>query len=472
MSTFPDELPEDQVEPMPPWPDDDSLDDDYEADLDHRRRVSDELDRLRVREDARRIFDLERHPPTDYAGLYLDADQLDTLPTADPLIDKVLNRHSYAILNGRDHSFKTFVALDWAFCLATGKPWQGRDVDPVPVLYIAGEGAYGLDQRKQAWEAAWKHKIPPQMFVTRSRALDLHAGGPALDELLQRITDGHYGLVVVDTLRRVSGRADGNGSEMGIVVDNIDRLRRATDQGSILVLAHTAKDDKDSRGFSGIEDDADIVWHARRPTDGPPMGLDLVNRKMKDGPDGESIELTMSPVLDSLVVSRYARTGQTAGLLAVENFESDDQMMTAMRETFAQTGASITQLIEVTDLPRSTAYKSRGRLLASGQLVPRKKGATQYLYLPGTPVESPWNPTPDSTPVHTTSSTPVHADAEHESTAVHTSPRPDSTPVHTPPPVYKTGVAWTETETRCPLHPEKPRPDACSTCEQNHLEAS
>lgn len=480
MSALHDEPPHDDTEPLPAWPgDDDTLDDEYEATLAHRRAVSEQIDRFRVLEDARRLFELERHPPTDYARLYLDADELDQLPVPEPLIDRVLNRHSYAVLRGRDGVFKSFVALDWSLCIATGKPWQGRDVQQTRVLYIAGEGAYGLHARKQAWQAAWKTPIPRGQWTVRTAALDLNLGGPALDELLTRVHDGRYGLVVVDTLRRVSGRADGNGPEMGVVIDNLARIREAADGGTVLALAHTAKDDGDTRGFSGIEDDADIVWHAKRPNDGPPLSLDLVNAKMKDGPDSERIELTMSPVLDSLVVSKYARTG-AAGILPVENHDTDEQLMAAMRETFAQTGASVQQLIDVTGMSRATAYKARGRLLNSGQLVKAKRGATDYLFLPGSTVhagvDSPWIPGQESTPVYGTPSTPVHADAEHESTPVHTGPRQESTPVHTPPPAYKAGVAWTRhTDTsaeRCPLHPDHPKPDACSTCEQNPQEAS
>lgn len=427
-------------------------DDALEDRIDFHRNVRRELAFLRVREEAKRRLDLEKHPPQKYDQLYLDADQLDQLPVADPLIHRVLMRHSYAILRGRDHTFKSFVALDWAWCLATGKPWQGRPVEPTRVLYIVGEGAYGIQQRKVAWEAAWRIKIPADQFLIRTQALDMHAGGPALDELLARVERDAFGLVVVDTLRRVSGRADGNGSDMGPVVDNLTRLREATNDGAILVLAHTDKSDNDTRGFSGIEDDADIVWHAKRPSDGPALGLDLENKKMKDGPDGERIELTMSPVLDSLVVSKYARHGQGAGLTGGDNYDSDNLILQAMTATFALTGATVQQLIEVTEMSRSTVYKARGRLLASGQLVPRRKGSTDYLYLPGTRVpegvDSPWNTTPESTPVHADQSEQVHTGPEHESTPVHADPRQESTPVHTPPPVLKTGVAWTdETDT-------------------------
>ena len=436
----------------------DPRDDELERQMAFNRGVHEELRRLRIRDEARRQWELERHPLEDYAKLYLDADELDQLPAAQPLIHGVLNRESYVILRGRDHTFKSFVALDWSWCLATGKRWQARDVEQVRVLYIVGEGAYGIHQRKQAWEAAWRTPIPAGQWVMRRQALDMHHGGPPLDELLERVHTGRFGLVVVDTLRKVSGRADGNGSDMGAVVDNLTRLREATDNGSVVVLAHTDKNDVDTRGYSGIEDDADIVWHAKRPHDAPPLALDLVNTKMKDGPDGERIELTMSPVLDSLVVSKYARHGQVA---PSETYDADEALLTAMHETFATTGASTRQLIDVTELPSSTVYKARGRLLKSGQLVTRKKGGTDYLFLVGAPVaaapgadsqgagqgvesgvESPWNRTPDSTAFHTPVESPSTPTPEHDSTAFHTPPHPiphDSTP---PPPVLETGVAW------------------------------
>lgn len=357
-----------------------ALDDAVERTIILNQAVQRELDLLRVKEQARRIFDAEQHPATEFAGLYLDGDALDQLPQPEPLIDRVLNRHSYAILSGRDGTYKTFVALDWAWCLATGKPWQGRAVEPVRVLYIAGEGAYGLHVRKQAWEAAWATRVDPATFTVRAAALDLYRGGAVLDELLDRVGSGGYGLVVVDTLRRVSGRADGNSSDMGLVVDNLARIREATDNGTVLALTHTAKDDGDTRGFSGIEDDADIVWHAKK-VDTPPMSLDLLNRKMKDGPEGDHLELTMSPSCGSLVVSRHARSGGVI-LVGDDEFETDAVVIQAMCTAFAKTGATATELKLVTELGHSTFYKARGRLLDAGRLVVVRRGGIDRVYLP------------------------------------------------------------------------------------------
>ena len=45
---------------------------------------------------------------------FLLGDQLDELPAPEPLIEGVLSRHAYGIICGRDATFKTFIALDWA----------------------------------------------------------------------------------------------------------------------------------------------------------------------------------------------------------------------------------------------------------------------------------------------------------------------------------------------------------------------
>lgn len=337
-----------------------------------------------VRRRAARYIILNGRPPADnfdpesaendFDAEYLDADELEDLPVPEPLIEGVLMRHSYAILRGRDGTLKSFTALDWALCLATGKRWQARDVEQVRVLYIAGEGAYGLAARMKAWEYAWRTPIDPEFFTVRKSAVNLYKGGPALTDLLTRMPDYQFGLVVIDTLRRASGGADGNSSDMGTVVDNIERIKNATANGSVLVIAHTDKGDNDSRGYSGIEDDADIVWSAKREEG----VLTLKNTKMKDGPDGLEIVLKAIPTLDSLVLGNHRPEAPGTDDLTA----SEERVMDAMRTTFALTGATANELIDTTGLARSTFYRVRGQLLKSGQLVATGSRSRQRLEMP------------------------------------------------------------------------------------------
>jgi hypothetical protein len=317
-----------------------------------------------LRDESTAVLEQAGRSGSSFDDEFLLADQLDSLPAPEPLIADVLNRHTYGILRGRDQSFKSFVALDWSLCMGTGTPWQGKPVERVKVLYVAGEGAHGIGERKRAWESAHDLKIDPKWFVVRRSAVNLYRAGPEVDHLLELVEREEFGLVVFDTLRRMSGGAAENSSDMGVVVDNLDRVKRVTADGSVLAVAHTDKGDNDSRGYSGIEDDADIVWSAKRENN--TNELTLTCAKMKDGPDGHQFDLRMRTEGGSLVVES-ADTVRRSGLFAQDR-EGDQIIMATMREVFATDGATVKDLMTMTELSQASVYRSRARLLESGRL--------------------------------------------------------------------------------------------------------
>lgn len=346
----------------------------------HRRLVTAKKKELRALDDARAELRAEKIAGTNFDEQYLTRNQLEALPAPSPLVRGVLPRHSYGILRGRDHSLKSFTAVDWACCLATGKPWQDHDVAQVPVLYIAGEGAHGIRGRIDAWEYAWGRTVDDRMLTVRRTALNLHQPGPAFDHLLERLAEHRYGLVIVDTLRRVSGAADGNGSEMGLVVDNLDRIKQATDDGSVLAIAHTDKGDHDTRGYSGIEDDADFVWAAKRDQD----YLTLELTKMKDGPDGHRIHLVTQRTLNSLTLSGID------GPAAVSTTENQTRILDALRIMPDEvTGPDLMSTAGFTTGQKATFYRALKDLIEAGHVSPIKHGRAKYYSLPGLLDEQP-----------------------------------------------------------------------------------
>jgi hypothetical protein len=56
----------------------------------------------------------------------LTRSDLRLLPDPMPLIDNVLDQGTTALLYGSWGTTKTFIALDWAASVATGRNWQGR----------------------------------------------------------------------------------------------------------------------------------------------------------------------------------------------------------------------------------------------------------------------------------------------------------------------------------------------------------
>ncbi|MDO3396997.1 AAA family ATPase [Nocardioides sp. SOB44] len=372
-----------------------SIPDDVRAQLDAEAEESDrqswlqtqiarKADDLRILEAARARVQAEKATDTNFADLYLDRLALDTLETPEPLIERVIPRHSYGILRGRDQSLKSFVAIDWACSLATGKTWQGHDTpDPVRVLYIAGEGAHGLRSRIDAWEYAWQRSVPANMLTVRATALNLHQPGPAFPHLLEHVTEGGYGLVIVDTLRRVSGAADGNSSEMGLVIDNLDKIKQATDRGSVLTVAHTDKGDHDTRGYSGIEDDADFVWSAKRDD----MTLALELTKMKDGADGRILHLTATRTLGSLTLSHSTR-----GTTPTVSNEHQLTVLDALRYTFRD-GARPADLREATGMAKATLARALAALEDLGQITNTGTKKAGYWEIP--PIAKDGSPTPE-----------------------------------------------------------------------------
>lgn len=344
----------------------------------YRDVLHDQLLWERARREARAILDTEESADVDFDALFLDRGQLDGLQSPNPLIPGVLPRHAYGVLRGRDQSFKSFVALDWSLSLATGRFWNMLPVSPARVLYIAGEGAWGLRSRLAAWESRSQLAVDPDMFTVRQVALNLHRPGPAFAHLLEHIEAGAYGLVVVDTLRRVSGAADGNGSEMGAVVDNLDAIKHATHDGSVLVVAHTDKGDNDSRGYSGIEDDADFVWHARREG----LQLELELTKMKDGPDGITVHMRAFPVPEhgSLVLTPAVKVERD------EATESEGKLLTTLLSVFPE-GAYSGALRDASGLPKTTYHRALAALVRRGAV--QNSGSHQRPFYEATGLTAP-----------------------------------------------------------------------------------
>src|SRR3546814_108548 len=62
------------------------------------------------------------------------------------IVDGIAETDSFCVLFGDPESGKSFMAMDWACCVATGTPWKDRKVKKGPVLYINGEGQHGVNR--------------------------------------------------------------------------------------------------------------------------------------------------------------------------------------------------------------------------------------------------------------------------------------------------------------------------------------
>src|SRR5829696_341932 len=91
-------------------------------------------------------------PPVQGATYtFLTYAQLQELPSPEWLVRRLLPKRGFCVLYGESGAGKSFVALDLALSVATGRPWAGLKVCTGPVRYIVAEGNVGFVQRIKAW---------------------------------------------------------------------------------------------------------------------------------------------------------------------------------------------------------------------------------------------------------------------------------------------------------------------------------
>lgn len=195
--------------------------------------------------------------------------QAEALEPPQGILGDLLFDKSTAFLFGDSGTWKTFLALDWACHIATGREWLGRAVKQGPVIYVAGEGGHGLGQRITAWKQ--QHGIVGQ---GEERAIDLFVV-PVAVNLLDRqavpdliadirqhpnLAGRQPRLLIFDTLACcMSGGDENNARDSTLVFEAARQLKHAFGC-CVLILHHHGKDTKRGmRGSSGWRNNADTA---------------------------------------------------------------------------------------------------------------------------------------------------------------------------------------------------------------------
>lgn len=210
----------------------------------------------------------------------LTGDRLDTLPEPEWVADRLIQR-GLTVIWGHPSAGKSFVAVDLAVAVATGRPWRGGAVRPGRTLHLAGEGQAGLAHRYAA--------ALDRVDATPAARAAVGVVGEPLDltdsrdlARLDRAVRQHATtLLIVDTWARYALVADENdNAAAGRVVAALDRLRNRHDC-DVIVVHHARKDGDDLRGASALRGALDTAVKVSRNG----TRIKAVSSKVKDGPD-------------------------------------------------------------------------------------------------------------------------------------------------------------------------------------------
>jgi hypothetical protein len=255
-----------------------------------------EMGKLLVRrEAAKRLADMDRRP-TDFGLELVTGSALDDLPGAVVLVDGYLDMDSLARVNGPSGHGKSFVTLDFACSVATGRAWHGSAVTQAESWYVVGEGARGMRRRERAW--CQRHGLDSGesgvIFLPRAIQVD----GPEWVSFVEHAAMRRPGLIVFDTQARMTvGVKENDATEMGVIVDALDRLRQASG-ACVLLVHHRGLAGEHGRGSTAIKGALDTELDVSK------VGTTITVKVMKRKDDVERapLQLTMNPLGDSVVL--------------------------------------------------------------------------------------------------------------------------------------------------------------------------
>lgn len=156
------------------------------------------------------------------------------------LIKHWLPKNALAMLYSKPGLGKSFLALDWALHITANKPkWHNNIVTNGCVVYLAGEGNYGLRRRVKAWVQSNKIDNPEEMKLyisSRGCKLDTVEG---FNEVVKAINDLKIEpcLIIVDTLHRFLTGHVNDSQDAGTMVYYCDKLKEAF-RSTVLLVHH------------------------------------------------------------------------------------------------------------------------------------------------------------------------------------------------------------------------------------------
>jgi len=212
------------------------------------------------------------------------------------LIKHWLQDQAMIMVHGPSGSGKTFVVLDWCLHIASGKSqWLGQRVDSGHVVYLAGEGHYGLRGRVAAWKQY--HRIDHLDMSVSPSAVDLNTN-EGLHKIITSIASlqKEPKLIVVDTLHRFFDGDENSAKDTKTMLDACACLMREF-SCSVVLVHHTGVSSEAQHRARGSS-----AWRAAMDIDiniepgGAAKPIRIIQKKVKDAEMTEAVHVELEQV--------------------------------------------------------------------------------------------------------------------------------------------------------------------------------
>ena len=215
------------------------------------------------------------------------------------LIEDIIPLNDISMAYGHSGTGKSFAMFDIAMCVARHTQFNGRNVEPGLVIYVAAEAGKGFTKRKIAY--AIQHQLEPTdplpfvLLTKRPNFFQDDTDALALIGEIKAIKRRYrvpLVLIVIDTMSAITqGMDEISGKDQSMVRKRL-LLLQETFKSAVVVVHHKPKDGNGPRGHGSQTNDIETTIEFETTSDRHRATV----RKQREGKASLSWEFTLSVV--------------------------------------------------------------------------------------------------------------------------------------------------------------------------------
>lgn len=203
--------------------------------------------------------------------------------------------YSTSMIFGESGAGKTFVALDIACCIATGRSWCGLNVKQGLAAYLAGEGNYGIRQRLASWcRDKGETELDNLLVSNKAIAMDTRDAAKEILSALNQMEGPPPEVIFVDTINAHMAGDENTAKDTRAMLNSCGVVSAATGASVVLIhhVGHGEGAKGRARGSSAWKGALDSSIYVSEK--GGVIKIDCA--KMKDAPESEPLWGRLKPV--------------------------------------------------------------------------------------------------------------------------------------------------------------------------------
>jgi hypothetical protein len=223
------------------------------------------------------------------------------------VVENIIPESESVLIFGESGTGKSFDAFEMAMCIARNLPFNGANVEPGLVIYIAAEAGKGFEKRKVAYTK--HHQLEPTQrlpFFLVTKKVNFFRDDADADGLIEEIAEIRnlyrepLRMIFIDTLSATTPGMNENASQdIGSVKERIDRIRM-TAGVAVALVHHKPKGGSTPRGHGSLTADFEttIEFATTEMQDERGLKVHLATvLKQREGKSGLSWKFTL-PVVE------------------------------------------------------------------------------------------------------------------------------------------------------------------------------